>query len=243
MPRVKKSAPPTAPAPAPAAPVPKAAVAPAAQRPGWTAPSVVAAPKKPKKRSSVPVIPGLVRPEEVDAAYAAKQALDNAEAEYRALTSQIKEKVVGFAQGQTTTVNLPGSHEIAAQVSVKRDSLVLKDPEVAKQIAGPYFYKWFREEITGVHYVVPQMIAPLLKQVLALPEAQRVLQAAGVDPSAAIVEQKIASYTVADDWQRDQAILSALLGGDSGKVDALKACVEVDRRSGTSLRWVGLGED
>jgi hypothetical protein len=238
MPKAKP-APKSVPQPAPvAAPVASPV---AAQRPGWTAPSVVTPPKqKAKKKSSVSVIPGIVPAQQIDTAYEAKQVLDNAEAEYKALAGAIKEAVGAFAQGQNTTINLPGSGEVAAQVAIKRDSLILKDPEAARQLAGPYFFKWFREEITGVNYVVPPMIAPVLKQALLLPEVQALLRVAGcADPTTAIVEQKVASYAVAEDWTKDQMMLSALMGGDQAKVDALKACVEVDRRSGTSLRFVG----
>jgi len=228
----------TAPAPAVAQP--------AAPRPGWTAPSVVAPPKqKAKKKSSVSVIPatavGLAE-SDIDAAYEAKQVLDNADAEYKALAGGIKEKVVAWAQGQTTTINLPGSGEVAAQVAIKRDSLILKDPETARQLAGGYFFKWFSEQVTGINYVVPSMIAPELRKILALPEVQKLLQAAGVtdsDPTKVLVEQKVASYAVAEDWAKDQMMLLPLMGGDQDKVDKLKACVEVDRRSGTSIRFVG----
>lgn len=210
--------------------------------PSWAPPATtVVAASKPKKRSTVATIPNLVPANEVDAAYAAKQRLENAEAEFKALTAAIKDAVATFAAGQATTVNVPGAAEIAAQVSVKRDTLALKKPDDAKGIAGPYFYKWFREEITSVNYVVPALAVSLVQQILALPQAQALLRAASATAADVLVEQRQAAYSVAEDWQRDQPLLAALLGGED-KATALQGCVEVDRRNGTSIRFVGREE-
>lgn len=165
-------------------------------RPATT--TVVAA-SKPKKRATVATIPNLVPASDVDAAYAAKQRLENAEAEFKAITAAIKDAVTIFAAGQATTVNVPGSAEI--------------------------------------NYVVAAQAVSALQQILALPAVQALLQAAGVAPSAVLVEQRQAAYSVAEDWQRDQPLLATLLGSPD-KVAALQGCVEVDRRNGTSIRFV-----
>lgn len=231
MPKTKKA---TAAKKAPKKAAPKvAAPTPAQPRPGWQAPTVLPVAKKSKRKKSVAVIPDVVDAGKVDEAYEAKQRLDNAEAEFKVLADEIKQAATDFNQGQTTTINLPGTIGVAAQVSIKRDTLSLKDPAKAKELAGPLFHKWFREEVVGVIYTVAHMDVPKVKAAL---------QAAGIDPGV-IVEATQASYAVAEDWQKDQPYISTFLGGDEEKVEALKGCVEVARKGSTSLKFVGIDED
>jgi hypothetical protein len=214
-----------APVPIVAAPVPNAT----ASRPGWTAPTVLTAPKKKSKSSVATTQPGAVVPvADVDEAYAAKQAMDNAKAAYEAQAGVIKALVVDFLKGQPQTLNIPSSTNICAQVSVKKDTLALKDPARAKEIAGNYFGMFFGEEISGVVWT----IAPQ-----AVPAVKAALQAAGIDLSY-IQEAVQATYTVRDTWHEKQGMLATFLG-DEQKAEELRGCVELARSSGTSLRFVG----
>jgi len=220
-----RHAPQPAPVPVVAAPVPNAT----ASRPGWTAPTVLTAPKKKGKSSVATVKPDTVVPAtDVDEAYAAKQAMDNARAEYEAKAGVIKALVVDFLKGQPQTINIPSSTNICAQVSVKKDTLALTNPAKAKEIAGNYFGMFFSEEISGVVWT----IAPQ-----AVPAVKAALQAAGID-LAYIQEAVQATYTVRDVWHEKQGMLATFLG-DEVKAEELRGCVELARSSGTSLRFVG----
>lgn len=189
-----------------------------------------------KRKSSVDTVTGLVAPEKIDEAYEAFRQLKNAEAEYEIDAGLIKSAVTEQITEAGTTVNLPGTGDIAAQVSVKRDSLGLKDPVRAEEACGAMFGRYFDKKIQGAVYTIG---------VEAIERVRSALRKGGMSEADinTLVKTTIqATYEVREEYAKDQkdGVLAKLLGEDKAQI--LSECVEVTRRSGVSLKFVAIDE-
>ena len=186
---------------------------------------------KKKKKSEIPTVEDVIAPSIIDAAYAKKIALDNAEATFKADATAIKERGAAHLGTTPGSANFPGT-EVMAQITIKRDSLNVVDVDTAKEIAGVRFARYVDEQVVGVLYAVSAQNRA---------KVATILQAAGMDPGL-LTETIQAQYTVREQYLADLAdgTIDALFGD---KAAALKKCIEVGRTGGASLKFVAAKGD
>lgn len=196
------------------------------------APAVInmSAKKPASKKSKIDTVEGVVSPETVDACYAEKVTLDNAEAAFKASSAIIKAVAADYMQNQPGTINLPGN-EVAAQICVKRSSMSVSDPVKAKAAAGARFSRYIDEKVVGVMYVVSARDRAKVADIL---------KAAGEEPDALMRETIQAEYAVREQYAADlsDGTLDAVLGDNA---EEFKSAIDV-RAGSVSIKFVGSGD-